>query len=135
MASPVFGVSKSPSGSGVRPARLDFPVYGSGPKDRRDPFFRHKTRKRSEVELKALEMTQMRGHLSPPYRQSQILHSSVLKIKGLRDPQQATTDLLMEVVGGTLRPCPIASQTTDEANEAAGRSGTGAVRRSRPIYF
>jgi pimeloyl-CoA dehydrogenase large subunit len=88
---------------GISKARLDrvrelaaIPVYGSGPKID-DPFFRAKLAA-VEVELKALEMTQMRvisnrrkdGRPDPA--------SSVLKIKG-SEIQQATTELLMEVVG------------------------------------
>jgi pimeloyl-CoA dehydrogenase large subunit len=88
---------------GISKARLDrvralaaIPVYGSGPKID-DPFFRAKLAG-VEVELKALEMTQMRvisnrrndGRPDPA--------SSVLKIKG-SEIQQATTELLMEVVG------------------------------------
>ncbi|HKN30043.1 MAG TPA: acyl-CoA dehydrogenase family protein [Roseiarcus sp.] len=88
---------------GISKARLDrvrhlaaIPVFGSGPKIE-DPFFRAKLAA-VEVELKALEMTQMRvisnrrndGRPDPA--------SSVLKIKG-SEIQQATTELLMEVVG------------------------------------
>jgi len=88
---------------GISKARLDrvrelasLPVYGSGRKID-DPFFRAKLAE-VEVELKALEMTQMRvisnrrndGRPDPA--------SSVLKIKG-SEIQQATTELLMEVVG------------------------------------
>src|ERR1700690_2028608 len=87
---------------GVSKARLDrvrqlasIPVYGSGPKIE-DPFFRAKLAK-VEVELKALEMTQMRV-ISGPRTGKPDPASSVLKIKG-SEIQQATTDLLMEVVG------------------------------------
>ena len=86
---------------GVSKARLDrvrqfasIPVYGSGPKIK-DPF-RAKLAE-VEVELKALEMTQMRV-ISAPRTGRPDPASSVLKIKG-SEIQQATTDLLMEVVG------------------------------------
>ena len=93
---------------GISKARLDrvralaaIPVYGSGPKID-DPFFRAKLAA-VEVELKALELTQMRvisnrrndGRPDPA--------SSVLKIKG-SEIQQATTELLMEVVGPYAAP-------------------------------
>jgi alkylation response protein AidB-like acyl-CoA dehydrogenase len=88
---------------GVSKARLDrvrqlasIPVYGSGPKIE-DPFFRAKLAE-VEVELKALEMTQMRVISSPRTSGKPDPASSVLKIKG-SEIQQATTDLLMEVVG------------------------------------
>jgi pimeloyl-CoA dehydrogenase large subunit len=88
---------------GVSKARLDrvrelasISVYGSGPKIE-DPFFR--TRLAAvEVELKALEMTQMRVISNRRNAGKPDPASSVLKIKG-SEIQQATTELLMEVVG------------------------------------
>jgi len=74
------------------------PTYGDQPK-MADPIFRMKLAA-VEVELKALEMTQMRviagerrGEKGKPDPAS-----SVLKIKG-SELQQATTELLMDVVG------------------------------------
>ena len=88
---------------GVSKARLDrvrelasIPVYGSGPKIE-DPFFRAKLAE-VEVELKALEVTQMRVISNRRTAGKPDPASSVLKIKG-SEIQQATTDLLMEVVG------------------------------------
>ena len=88
---------------GVSKARLDrvrelaaIPVYGSGPK-MDDPFFRAKLAA-VEVELKALEMTQMRVISNRRNDGKPDPASSVLKIKG-SEIQQATTELLMEVVG------------------------------------
>jgi pimeloyl-CoA dehydrogenase large subunit len=88
---------------GISKARLDrvrelaaIPVYGSGPKID-DPFFRAKLAA-VEVELKALEMTQMRVISNRRTDGKPDPASSVLKIKG-SEIQQATTELLMEVVG------------------------------------
>ena len=88
---------------GISKARLDrvrelaaIPVYGSGPKID-DPFFRAKLAA-VEVELKALEMTQMRVISNRRNDGKPDPASSVLKIKG-SEIQQATTELLMEVVG------------------------------------
>ena len=71
-------------------------VYGSGPKIE-DPFFRAKLAE-VEVELKALEMTQLRVISNRSNAGKPDPASSVLKIKG-SEIQQATTELLMEVVG------------------------------------
>jgi alkylation response protein AidB-like acyl-CoA dehydrogenase len=88
---------------GLSKARLDrvrelasIPVYGSGPKIE-DPFFRARLAE-VEVELKALEVTQMRVISNRRTAGKPDPASSVLKIKG-SEIQQATTDLLMEVVG------------------------------------
>jgi pimeloyl-CoA dehydrogenase large subunit len=88
---------------GLSKARLDrvrelaaLSVYGSGPKID-DPFFRAKLAA-VEVELKALEMTQMRVISNRSNSGKPDPASSVLKIKG-SEIQQATTELLMEVVG------------------------------------
>jgi len=88
---------------GISKARLDrvrhlaaIPVYGSGPKIE-DPFFRAKLAA-VEVELKALKMTQMRVISNRRNDGKPDPASSVLKIKG-SEIQQATTELLMEVVG------------------------------------
>ena len=93
---------------GISKARLDrlrqlasIPVYGSGPK-MEDPFFRAKLAS-IEVELKALEMTQMRVIANRRNDGKPDPASSVLKIKG-SEIQQATTELLMEVVGPYAAP-------------------------------
>ncbi len=119
---------------GISKARLDrvralaaIPVYGSGPKID-DPFFRAKLAA-VEVELKALEMTQMRvisnrrndGRPDPA--------SSVLKIKG-SEIQQATTELLMEVVGPYALPY---ENPDDRGNEPpVGFDWAGPIA---PAYF
>ena len=73
-------------------------TYGDKPK-MDDPIFRMKLAA-AEVELKALEMTQMRviaaSRTAPKGKPNPM--SSVLKIKG-SELQQTTTELLMDVVG------------------------------------
>jgi pimeloyl-CoA dehydrogenase large subunit len=93
---------------GISKARLDrlrhlaaIPVYGSGPKIE-DPFFRAKLAA-VEVELKALEMTQMRVIANRRNDGKPDPASSVLKIKG-SEIQQATTELMLEVVGPYAAP-------------------------------
>ena len=93
---------------GISKARLDrlrqlasIPLYGSGPK-MEDPFFRAKL-SAVEVELKALEMTQMRVISNRRSDGKPDPASSVMKIKG-SEIQQATTELLMEVVGPYAAP-------------------------------
>ncbi len=119
---------------GISKARLDrvrelaaLPVYGAGPK-MDDPFFRAKLAA-VEVELKALEMTQMRvisnrradGRPDPA--------SSVLKIKG-SEIQQATTELLMEVVGPYALPYEDPEAMTNEPPIGPDWAGPAA-----PNYF
>ena len=107
---------------GISKARLDrlrelaaLPIYGSGPKID-DPFFRAKIAA-VEVELKALEMTQMRVISNRRNDGKPDPASSVLKIKG-SEIQQATTELLMEVVG----PYALPYETTGRwLQRAAGR--------------
>ena len=118
---------------GVSKARLDrvrqlasIPVYGSGPK-MEDPFFRAKLAE-VEVELKALEMTQMRV-ISAPRTGKPDPASSVLKIKG-SEIQQATTDLLMEVVGPYALPY---RESDDMSNEPP--VGPDWASPLAPIYF
>jgi pimeloyl-CoA dehydrogenase large subunit len=90
------GVSKARLAKIRRLAALA--VYGDKPK-LADPVFRMKLAA-AEVELKALEMTQMRviaaSRRQPKGKPNPM--SSVLKIKG-SELQQATTELLMDVVG------------------------------------
>jgi alkylation response protein AidB-like acyl-CoA dehydrogenase len=119
---------------GVSKARLDrvrelaaIPVYGAGPKIE-DPFFRAKLAS-VEVELKALEMTQMRVISNRRSDGKPDPASSVLKIKG-SEIQQATTELLLEVVG----PYALPYETPDHgANEPpVGFDWAGPLA---PTYF
>jgi pimeloyl-CoA dehydrogenase large subunit len=90
------GVSKARLAKIRRLASLA--TYGDRPK-LADPVFRMKLAA-AEVELKALEMTQMRliaaGRSAPKGKPNPM--SSVLKIKG-SELQQTTTELLMDIVG------------------------------------
>jgi pimeloyl-CoA dehydrogenase large subunit len=90
------GVSKARLAKIRRLASLA--VYGDKPK-MTDPVFRMKLAA-AEVELKGLEMTQMRviaaSRTAPKGKPNPM--SSVLKIKG-SELQQTTTELLMDVVG------------------------------------
>ncbi len=119
---------------GISKARLDrvrelaaISVYGAGPKID-DPFFRARLAA-VEVELKALEITQMRvisnrrndGRPDPT--------SSVLKIKG-SEIQQATTELLMEVVGPYALPYENLDALTNEPPVGPEWAGPAA-----PNYF
>ena len=120
---------------GVSKARLDrvrelaaIPVYGSGPKIE-DPFFRAKLAE-VEVELKALEMTQMRVISNRRNAGKPDPASSVLKIKG-SEIQQATTDLLMEVVGPYA--LPYRGPDDDMSNEPP--VGPDWAAPLAPIYF
>jgi alkylation response protein AidB-like acyl-CoA dehydrogenase len=119
---------------GVSKARLDrvrqlasIPVYGSGPKIE-DPFFRAKLSE-VEVELKALEMTQLRVISNRRNAGKPDPASSVLKIKG-SEIQQATTDLLMEVVGPYALPY---RESGDMSNEPP--VGPDWASPLAPIYF
>ena len=103
---------------GISKARLDrvrqlaaLPVYGAGPKID-DPFFRARLAE-VEVELKALEMTQMRVISNRRRDGKPDPASSVLKIKG-SEIQQATTELLMEVVGPYALPYEDPETLTNE---------------------
>src|ERR1700733_10340888 len=90
------GVSKARLAKIRRVAAL--PTYGDKPK-MDDPLFRMKLAA-VEVELKALEMTQMRviSAIRPGEKPKPNPMSSVLKIKG-SELQQATTELLKDVDG------------------------------------
>jgi alkylation response protein AidB-like acyl-CoA dehydrogenase len=119
---------------GVSKARLDrvrqlaqIPVYGSSAK-MDDPFFRAKLAA-VEVELKALEMTQMRVISSRRNDGKPDPASSVLKIKG-SEIQQATTELLMEVVGPYALPYEDSEQLTNEP--PVGFDWAGPIA---PAYF
>jgi pimeloyl-CoA dehydrogenase large subunit len=119
---------------GVSKARLDrvrelasISVYGSGPKIE-DPFFR--TRLAAvEVELKALEMTQMRVISNRRNAGRPDPASSVLKIKG-SEIQQATTELLMEVVGPYALPYDAPDDMSNEPPVGPDWAGPLA-----PTYF
>jgi pimeloyl-CoA dehydrogenase large subunit len=119
---------------GVSKARLDrvrelasLSVYGSGPKID-DPFFRAKLAA-VEVELKALEMTQMRVVSNRRTAGKPDPASSVLKIKG-SEIQQATTELLMEVVGPYALPF---EGPDDRSNEPP--VGFDWASPLAPVYF
>jgi pimeloyl-CoA dehydrogenase large subunit len=102
---------------GISKARLDrvrhlasLAVYGAPKME--DPFFRAKLAS-VEVELKALEMTQMRVISNRRNDGKPDPKSSVLKIKG-SEIQQATTELLMEVVGPYALPYEAPDALTNE---------------------
>ena len=107
------------------------PTYGDQPK-MADPFFRMKLAA-VEVELKALEMTQMRviaggrGEKGKPNPAS-----SVLKIKG-SELQQATTELLMDVVGPYALPFESEREEGDRWNETP--IGPDWASTIAPTYF
>jgi pimeloyl-CoA dehydrogenase large subunit len=122
------GVSKARLAKVRRLASLT--VYGDKPK-MADPIFRMKLAA-AEVELKALEMTQMRviaasrgaakGKPNPM--------SSVLKVKG-SELQQTTTELLMDVVGPYA--LPYQPEQSDRWNEPA--IGPDWASTIAPTYF
>ncbi len=124
---------------GISKARLarirqlaSLPTYGDQPK-MADPIFRMKLAA-VEVELKALEMTQMRviageraaekGKPNPA--------SSVLKIKG-SELQQATTELLMDVVGPYALPFEPEREDGERWNEPP--VGPDWAATIAPTYF
>jgi pimeloyl-CoA dehydrogenase large subunit len=119
---------------GISKARLDrlrelasIPIYGAGPKIE-DPFFRAKIAA-VEVELKALEMTQLRVISNRHNDGKPDPASSVLKIKG-SEIQQATTELLMEVLGPYALPY---EDPDDRSNEPpVGFDWAGPLA---PAYF
>ncbi len=121
---------------GVSKARLakirhlaSLKVYGDKPKIN-DPVFRMKLAA-AEVELKALEMTQMRviaaSRTQPKGAPNPM--SSILKIKG-SEIQQTTTELLMDVVGPYALPY---SEHGDRWNEPA--IGPDWASTIAPTYF
>ena len=119
---------------GISKGRLDrvrelaaITVYGSGPKID-DPFFRARLAS-VEVELKALEMTQMRVVSNSRRDGRPDPASSVLKIKG-SEIQQATTELLMEVVGPYTLPYEDPEALTNEPPAGPDWAGPAA-----PNYF
>jgi len=105
-------------------------TYGDKPK-LADPVFRMKLAA-AEVELKALEMTQMRviaASRSAPKGKPNPM-SSVLKIKG-SELQQTTTELLMDVVGPYA--LPYSEEHGDRWNEPA--VGPDWASTIAPTYF
>jgi pimeloyl-CoA dehydrogenase large subunit len=122
------GVSKARLAKIRRLAALT--TYGDKPK-LADPVFRMKLAA-AEVELKALEMTQMRviaASRSAPKGKPNPM-SSVLKIKG-SELQQATTELLMDVVGPYA--LPYAQEQGDRWNEPS--VGPDWASTIAPTYF
>ena len=115
---------------GVSKARLDrvrqlasIPVYGSGPKIE-DPFFRAKLAE-VEVELKALEMTQMRVISAPRIRQARSRLFGA-QDQGLGDPagDHGSSD------GGRRTLRAALSRARRHEQRAAGRSGLGVAARA-----
>src|SRR5271156_3393797 len=124
------GVSKARLAKIRRLAAL--PTYGDKPK-MDDPLFRMKLAA-VEVELKALEMTQMRVTAShkPGEKGKPNPASSVLKIKG-SELQQATTELLMDVVGPYALPFEPERDDGERWNEPA--VGPDWAATIAPTYF
>lgn len=97
------------------------------------PWFREKLAS-VEIELKALEVTQLRviaearkrGHGQPDP------NSSILKIKG-SELQQATTELMMDVVGPFVAPFPTSMDDEDQTNEPP--IGADYAAAAGPTYF
>src|ERR1700734_1848703 len=124
---------------GVSKARLDrvrelaaLPTYGDRPK-MDDPLFRMKLAA-VEVELKALEMTQMRviSAIRTGEKPKPNPMSSVLKIKG-SELQQATTELLMDVVGPYALPFEPEREDGERWNEPP--VGPDWAATIAPTYF
>jgi pimeloyl-CoA dehydrogenase large subunit len=107
-------------------------VYGDKPKIE-DPLFRMKLAA-VEVELKALEMTQLRVIAGERNREKGKPDpaSSVLKIKG-SEIQQATSELLMDVVGPYALPFEPEREDGDRWNEPP--VGPDWAATIAPTYF
>ncbi len=106
-------------------------TYGAQPK-MTDPLFRMKLAA-VEVELKALEMTQMRVIASGRTEKGKPNPaSSVLKIKG-SELQQATTELLMDVVGPYALPFEAERENGEGWNEPP--IGPDWAATIAPTYF
>jgi pimeloyl-CoA dehydrogenase large subunit len=108
------------------------PTYGDQPK-MADSIFRMKLAA-VEVELKALEMTQMRviAGERPGEKGKPNPASSVLKIKG-SELQQATTELLMDVVGPYALPFEPERDDGERWNEPP--AGPDWAATIAPTYF
>ena len=98
------------------------------------PWFREKLAN-TEIELKALEITQLRvvaearkrgkhGQPDP--------NSSILKIRG-SEIQQATTELMMDVVGPFVAPFPASIDDEDQTNDPP--IGPDYAAATGPTYF
>jgi alkylation response protein AidB-like acyl-CoA dehydrogenase len=124
------GISKARLAKIRRLASL--PTYGDSPK-MDDPLFRMKLAA-VEVELKALEMTQMRviSAQKPGEKPKPNPASSVLKIKG-SELQQATTELLMDVVGPYALPFEPEREDGERWNEPS--VGPDWASTIAPNYF
>ena len=124
------GISKARIAKIRRLAQI--PAYGDKPK-MDDPAFRMKLAA-VEVELKALEMTQMRviAAAQKAAKDKPNPMSSVLKIKG-SEIQQATTELLMDVVGPYALPFEPEREDGDRWNEPA--VGPDWAASIAPTYF
>jgi pimeloyl-CoA dehydrogenase large subunit len=106
-------------------------VYGERPKIE-DPLFRMKLAG-VEVELKALEMTQLRVIAAERKEKGKPdPKSSVLKIKG-SEIQQATSELLMDVVGPYALPYEPEREDGDRWNEPS--VGPDWAATIAPTYF
>ena len=105
-------------------------VYGARPRIE-DPLFRLKLSS-IEVELKALEMTQMRVISNRRNAGKPDPASSVLKIKG-SEIQQATSELLMDVVGPYALPYEPEREDGDRWNEPP--VGPDWAATIAPAYF
>jgi pimeloyl-CoA dehydrogenase large subunit len=107
-------------------------VYGERPK-MEDPLFRMKLAS-VEVELKALEMTQLRVIAGERKREKGKPDptSSVLKIKG-SEIQQATSELLMDVVGPYALPYQPEREDGERWNEPS--IGPDWAATIAPTYF
>jgi len=88
-----------------------------------------------EIELKALEITQLRiiaeARKRGPHGEADP-YSSILKIKG-SELQQATTELMMDVVGPYVAPFPNSLDDEDQSNEPP--IGPDYAAAAAPTYF
>ena len=123
-----IGISKERIRRIKRLAALE---YAGGAPLIEDPRFREKVAA-IEVELKALELTQLRVVAAERHgpQDGPDPFSSILKIKG-SEIQQATTELLMDVVG------PYSMPYRGEAEEASGAPAIGPdyAAAAAPTYF
>jgi pimeloyl-CoA dehydrogenase large subunit len=98
------------------------------------PWFREKLAN-VEIELKALEITQLRVVAEARKRGKHGVpdpNSSILKIKG-SELQQATTELMMDVVGPYVVPFPESMDDEDRGNEP--HIGPDYAASAAPSYF
>lgn len=98
------------------------------------PWFREKLAN-AEIELKALEITQLRVVAEARKRGKHGLpdpNSSILKIRG-SEIQQATTELMMDVVGPFVAPFPGSIDDEDRSNDPP--IGPDYAAAAGPTYF